>query len=400
MLYHYIASGKDGKLVEADHDADSLGDVLRYLGTQELRPVSVKPVKQGGSIVLFGGKIDITDKVFLTKYLALMLKVGTDLLSAINILISDFEKPMMKNFLLEVRENLSHGQPFYIAFEKHPKWFSRVMVSLIKAAESSGNLQLTFENLSVSLEKDAELRNKVRSALIYPVIILSASLSVFLFLAIFALPKIADVFLKGGINPPIFSRIVFGVGLFMGDHVFAVLGTLAVSIVSIVLFFAKTSLGKRVSEEFMRRMPVIKKVHKEGALQRFAATYGALLKAGLPIVEATRITADVTGSEEFRLALLRIADEGLSKGLTIGEAFRRETVFPKVVVNLIAISEKAGHTEEVLLTLADFYAANVDAGVKTLVSFLEPALLLFMGLLVGGIALSIIVPIYQLTSQF
>ena len=400
MLYHYIASDKTGRLVESDYDADSLGDVLNYLGTQELRPVSVKPVKQSIGSFVIGGKINVTDKVFLAKYLALMLRVGTDLLSAINILIADFDKPVVKNFLLEVRDNLSHGRPFYEAFGRHPKWFSVVMVSLIKAAESSGNLQSTFENLSVSLEKEAELRNKIKSALIYPIIILSMSLTVFLFLVTYALPKIADVFLKGGINPPIFSRIVFGVGLFVGGHVTSVLTGLALLIGGSIYFFAKTSLGHRVVEEFMRRTPVVKKVYRESALQRFASTYGSLLKAGLPIVDATKITAEVVNSEEFRVALVRVADEGLAKGLTIGDAFRRETVFPKVVVNLVAISEKAGHIEEVLLTLGDFYAANVDAGVKTLVSFLEPMLLLLMGVMVGGIALAIIVPIYQLTSQF
>jgi type II secretory pathway component PulF len=150
----------------------------------------------------------------------------------------------------------------------------------------------------------------------------------------------------------------------------------------------------------MRRMPVVSSLYREIAVQRFASTLAALLSAGLPIVDSVKITAAVVNAPEFHDALMRVADEGLAKGLTLGEAFRREPAFPKVVVNLIAISEKAGHLEEVLETLSDFYTTNIDNGVKTLVSFLEPALLLFMGLIVGGIALSIIVPIYQLTSQF
>ena len=141
-------------------------------------------------------------------------------------------------------------------------------------------------------------------------------------------------------------------------------------------------------------------MHQEASLQRFASTFSALLRAGLPIIDAVKISAEVVGSEEYRFALIRIADEGLAKGLTVGDAFRREVAFPRVLINLVAISEKAGHLEEVLETLADFYAASVDAGVKAVISLLEPILLLFMGILVGGIALSIIVPIYQLTSQF
>jgi len=136
------------------------------------------------------------------------------------------------------------------------------------------------------------------------------------------------------------------------------------------------------------------------AIQRFATTLSSLMKAGLPILNATRITADVVGSEEFRGSLLRITDEGLAKGLTIGEAFRRETIFPRVVVNLVAISEKAGHLSEVLGTLAEFYSSSVDAKIRGLVSVIEPILLLIMGLVVGTIAVAIIIPIYQLTTQF
>jgi type II secretory pathway component PulF len=131
-----------------------------------------------------------------------------------------------------------------------------------------------------------------------------------------------------------------------------------------------------------------------------ASTMSALMKAGLPIIETITVAADTVGVREYRMALLRVARDGLEKGLTIGEAFRRETVFPKAVTNLVAISEKAGHLEEVLDTLSNFYAATVDASIKTAVSLIEPIMLLGMGLMVAVIALSIIIPIYQLTSQF
>ncbi len=401
MLYHYLASDKTGKIVEADHDAENLEQMLQYLGGQELRPVSVQPLKR--KINPFGnvfGGINLTDKVFLAKYLSLMLRVGADLLSAINILIADFDKPAMKNFLLEVRDNLTHGNPFYKAFERYPKAFSSVFVNLVKAAETSGNLQQTFEELSDSLQREAELRSNIRAALVYPVIILVASLSIFVFLSTFALPKIANVFLQSGLKVPTFSRIVFGVGLFVNDHVWALLTALFTVAIALFLFLFKTEVGRRVGDRLFSSLPLIKKVYREVAVQRFASTYAALLKAGLPIVNATKLTADVVSSSEFKFALIRIADEGLAKGLTIGDAFRKETVFPNVVTNLIAISEKAGHLEEVLKTLADFYAVSINGSIKILVGFLEPLLLLFMGLLVGSIALSIVVPIYQLTSSF
>lgn len=401
MLYHYLAADKDGRITEGDFDADNLEQVLRFLGSKDLRPIEVKPVREttSGIRAVLGG-ISISDKVFLAKYLSLMLKVGTDLLSAIGILIADFDKPAMKSFLLEVRENLTRGQPFYVAFERHPKVFSPVFVNLVKAAEASGNLQQTFEDLSRSLQEEAELRSRVRGALIYPIIILVASVLVFIFLVTFALPRIAKVFLETGLNPPPFSRFIFGVGLFVNDNIWWFVTFFIFLIGPGAYFFWRTQVGRQIVARVLGKMPIVRDIHRDLAIQRFAATFSALMKAGLPIIQTTQLTADVVGAEEFRVSLNRIANEGLAKGLTIGEAFRRETVFPRVVTNLVAISERAGHLEEVLKTLADFYASKVGGSIKALVSFLEPVLLLVIGIIVGIIAISILIPIYQLASQF
>ena len=402
MLYHYVAADKKGKISEGDIDVASLNEVLQYLASRSLRPLGIKPIKEGGvkGTNRFLGSITITDKIFLTKYLSLMLRVGTDLLSAINILIEDFEKPAVRSFLFEVRENLTRGQPFYSAFAQHPTTFSPTFVNLLKAAEASGNLQQTFDELSTSLGREAELRGRIRNALIYPIILLVASLVIVIFLTTFALPRIARVFEDVSANPPLFSRVVFGIGLFIGDHSVAFIGTFLFVSLGGLFFFAKTEIGRRMFDRILRSTPLIRRIYREAAIQRFASTMASLLKAGLPIVQTINVTADAVGSEEFKTSLLRVGNDGLSKGLTLGEAFRREAIFPKVVVNLIAISEKAGHLEEVLKALDEFYAASVDSTVKAVVAILEPLLLMGMGLLVGTITIAIIIPIYQLTSQF
>lgn len=404
MLFHYVAADTTGKMVEGEVEADSLNDTLRYLAGKELRPVSVKPLgkmKTGlMGINLFGGGINTEDKVFLTKYLALMLKVGTDLLSAINILIADFDKPAVRNFLLEVRENLGRGQPFYEAFAKHPKDFSPTFINLVKAAEASGNLEKTFEDLSNSLEKDSELIGRVRSALIYPIVLVCASIAIMIFLVTFALPKVANVFANSGVQPPEFSQIVLGIGLFLGSNIWTILIGLIVVVGGATWAVRSTQPGKRVFEKVLGSLPVVRGIYRDLAMQRMASTMSSLMKAGLPIVETLTVAAETVGMREYKDALVRVANDGLSKGLTIGEAFKREPVFPKMVSNLIAISEKAGHLDEVLKTLAEFYGANVDSNIKGAVSLLEPIMLLVMGAIVAAIALSVIVPIYQLTTQF
>ncbi len=351
MLFHYLAADKDGKVSEGNLEVDNFNQALQYLAGKELRPISVKPIKEGGEGQvhhLIFGNINITDKIFLTRYLGLMLKVGTDLLSAIDILIADFDKPAMKSFLLEVRDNLGRGQPFHYAFARYPKIFSPVFISLIKAAESSGNLQKTFEDLSVSLEREANLRNSVKSAMIYPIILLVTSVFIFIFLIAFALPKISKIFGDSGINPPFFSKLVFNIGNFINAHAFA-FGSAFILVASFsIYFFWKNRVGRKMAQRFFGKLPVIKKVFRELAVQRFAATTSSLMKAGLPIVQTINTAAETVNVEEFRFALKRISEEGLAKGLTVSEAFKREAVFPKLVTNLIAVSEKAGHLEEVL----------------------------------------------------
>lgn len=401
MIFHYVAADKEGNLKEGSLEGDDFKQALLQLASKGLRPVSVKPVTKADSKTqqLFGG-INLADKIFLVKYLSLMLQMGTDLLVAIDILIADFDKPAMKNFLLEVKDNLSRGQPFYAAFARYPKLFSPVFINLVKAAEASGNLQETFSDLSLSLNRQAVLRNNIKSALIYPVILLISSLAIFTFLVTFALPKIAGIFTEGGVDPPVFSRVVFGIGLYINEHILVFGSTILVLAVFMVYFFSKSLVGKRVIQKTFSRLPIIRKVFRDLAVQRFASTTSSLMRAGLPIVQTIDIAADTVGVEEFRISLKRISQEGLTKGLTVGEAFKREMVFPRLVTNLIAVSEKAGHLEDVLETLSQFFADRTEASIKSLVSFLEPVLLMVMGLLVGLVALSIIIPIYQLTAQF
>jgi type IV pilus assembly protein PilC len=400
MVYHYRASQENGRIIEGEYEADTLAVVLQYLGTHHLRPLNIKVVQRSGGSPIFGGHITTTDKIFLTRYLALMLKVGTDLLSAINILVTDFQKPAVKSFLIEVRNNLSQGRPFYYAFAQRPKAFSPVFVSLVKAAETSGNLQSTFAELSSSLQKESELTKQVRAALIYPLLLLVVAVVIIVFLSVFALPRISKVFKDTSIRPPLFSRVVFQIGDFVGAHAYTLVGGLVVLVVVVVYVFWKTMIGRRIVQETMSRLPVVKNIYRDLAIQRFASTLSSLMRAGLPIIEGLHTSADVVNVTQFKVALRRIADEGLARGLTLGDAFRRESIFPAVITNLIAISEKAGHIDEVLADVADFYSSNIQAGIKTVVALLEPALLLIMGLLVAVVALAIIVPIYQLTSQF
>ena len=215
----------------------------------------------------------------------------------------------------------------------------------------------------------------------------------------FVLPKVAESFSFGTTDTPLFSRVVFLIGFFFRDHMILILFFIIAGTVGAWFFLRKTVVGMRFMSRMALKIPVIKNVIRKVALQRFASTLVSLIHSGTPIIESLEITADSAGNGELKDALIRISRDGLAKGLTIGEAFKKEPYFPSVVTNLIAISEKSGHLEEVLETLSTFYESEIDASIKGLVSFLEPALLVFIGGIVGLIAISVIVPIYQLVGQ-
>lgn len=402
MKFHYVASQSNGKVVEGDFDGQGPAEVLEHLASKGLRPVSLKTIKGIESVErgLLGSGINVGDKIFLTKYLALMLKVGTDLFKAIDILIEDLDKPAMKSLLMEVRLTLEKGKPFYTTFLKYPKYFSTVFVNLIKAGESSGNLEIVFSDLSVSLQREQELSRNIKSALTYPVILLVGSVGILVLLVSFALPKIAGIFGTSSEKIPAFSKVVFAIGLFLNKYIWVFIILALISGTAFWYFFFKTVSGRKIMERFLFKIPVVKNILKHIALQRFATTLASLLKSGLPILDSLEITADAVGSQELKTSLMRISREGVAKGLTIGDAFRREQAFPRVVANLIAISEKAGHTEEILETLANFYEVEIESSIKTLVRFIEPALLLGIGVIIAFIALAVLVPVYQLVGQF
>lgn len=402
MKFSYTAAQQDGRLTRGTVEATTETAVVDFLSRRDLKPVAIVAEKASvfGVPRRLGGRITATDTIFLMKYLALMLRAGTDLFRALDILINDFEKPAMKNLLIEIRSSLEKGQPFYTTFAQYPRQFEPVFVNLVKAGEVSGNLESVFENISVMLQKKEELRRRITTALTYPIILFGMSSLVVIFLVSFALPRLAGVFMQGGMKPPAFSAFVFGISMFISNHLLALGAALIIGGGGGWLLLFKTQVGRRLLFSFLGHVPVIKTVLTRIAIQRFAATLSSLMRAGLPIIDSLELTATAVGNDRFEGALRRIAQEGVARGLSLGDAFRKEAAFPLVVTTLIAISEKAGHLDQILETLSTFYESEIDAAIKTMVTLIEPVMLVMLGGVVGFIALSVLVPIYQLIGQF
>ncbi len=404
MLYKYSAYNNKGILIKDEIEGKNITEVLIALQRKGLKPILIKPKYNFLDILktkLKSSKeITIEDQMFLTKYLHLMLKVGTNLIQAIDILKEDFPKQSIKDFLEKVKTNLKKGQPFWLTFSKYQKYFSPTFVAMIKAGESSGKLEETFKILSESLSKQQSLRKKIRSALVYPTLLIIVSIIVVSVIVFFAIPKITKIFLSTNIKPPAFTQMVIDASNFFSAYGPYIIGFFLFLGVFSYFFYKESQIGKKIVLNFLYQLPFLNKILEKIDLQSLCSVLASLLSSGLPLIRAIEITSDTIKGPKMKEALLRIAKERLTMGQTLSESFHSERdIFPQVLVSLISMSEKAGHLEITLNTLSDFYAEEVDSVIKSIMSILEPVLLVFIGLIVALVALSTIVPIYQMVTK-
>ena len=402
MFFEYKAIKKDGSIIQEKIEATNEAEVLEFLKKQELIPIFIKekPVllKKVALGSIFRKGISLEDKLFLTKYLSLMLKVGTGLLDALEILKRDLKNSAVKEFLSTTKENLKKGRPLYESFAAYPQTFSQTFVALIKAGEISGKLEKSFEILSQNVEREAELKRKLKAALTYPIILIIASIIVIGILLTFAIPRIASIFQGIGQEPPLFTRIVLALSSFLNAYGLYLL-LFAISVVIFLwLFYKKTVAGKRFFSSLIIHFPLIKRIVEKLDVQRFTQNFSAMLEAGIPVTQALEVSSQTLSSPRIKVALDEISLK-IKSGKTIGEAFLEEKeIFPSVLVSLISIGEKAGHLSQSLSELSDFYAKELDATIKSLMSLVEPVILLMIGGIVALIALGVIVPMYQMVS--
>jgi type IV pilus assembly protein PilC len=402
MLFHYKAFNRSNVLVEGDIEMNTKQDVLTFLYNQSLKPINIKVLEKKinlKNMEIFAKKITLKDKVFLFKYLALMLSVGTDLVAAMRILLSDYTTGPIHDFLFEVKNNLEKGLPFSLAFEQNPQQFSLITANLIKAGEKSGNLQEVFEKLSYNLEKNSDLQTKVKSSLSYPIILIVMCVLLVYALLVFIFPQMGSIFKKNDMDIPGLTKFMMTLSDFLNANM--VIVTLLMILLPIVgfIYFTKTQSGKKTLNSIINFIKPIRILLEKIILQRLCSTLASLIKSGMPIITALQVTSKTLGNIRYEEAMKRIVLK-ITRGTSIGESFKAEAIFPSSLVNLISIGEKAGSTYNILVTLADFYEKEIDASLKSLVSLIEPTILIFMGVMVGGIAISVVMPMYKIVGTF
>lgn len=408
-IFIYEAYSHDGVIVRGEYEGLSRDEVSSHLLKKDLVPVSIDILPERGSMadifrrgvltMTFFEKIGGSDILFLVRNLATTIKAGLSLVEAIDILILDAEKIALKNMLREVLAMVKSGQQLSKGFERHAHVFPPVFIGMLKAGEMSGQLDKTLVELGGYLSKEYSLRTRVRSALVYPVILLVASIGVVTLLLVFVLPRLTTAFMASGVELPVVTKFFLAVSKALTANFF--LDTIALLFtIWFFAYFRTTKPGKIFFFAIVSRLPIAKPIVKKVALVRFARTLGHLIGSGLSIVEALELTAQSVGNHSYTKALESVIIDiknGLSLSTSLG---RYPNLFPRMLTSLVVVGERTGTLREVLTTFADFYEEEVDNSLKNLTAIVEPTLLLIMGLLVGAIAISIILPIYRLVGHF
>ncbi len=403
--YTYEAYSKDSKIETGVYEASSRQDVVDYLTKKSLTPVSIwsnddSHKREGGilSIQIFSS-ISGVDIMFFVRNLATTIKAGLSIVESLDILIKDTKNKYFKKILQDVLEKVKGGQQISMAFQEYEHLFPSIFIGMIKAGEVSGQLDRALSELSHYLSKEYELRNKIKSAMTYPIILLVASTIVVTLMLIFVLPKLTQSFATNGVKLPLITQIFLNISNAL-TYSYIIDGFVLVAIIFFFTYFRTTKIGKKLFFFVTSHTPVAKDLIKKIALVRFARTFGNLIGSGLSVVDSLNISAQSINNQDYTEAINKTIED-IKNGLPISESIAKfPKLFPGLLISLISVGERTGALQEILITFADFYDEEVDNTLKQLTSLLEPILLLTMGLMIGAIAISIILPIYSLVGHF
>lgn len=356
-----------------------------------------KKEKSKWNIEINIGGISNTDLLLFTKHLSVALKSGLTLYEGIDMLF-DQAAGRMKRVLKDVLEIIKSGKPFYEALAKYPKYFSPIYINLVRTGEIAGTLEENLNHLATELKKSYELRQKVKSAMMYPILIFVAVIGLGMAIALFVLPKIVPLFKTLNVQLPASTRALIYFAEISSKHGLA-LALWTIGGVIFLNWFFKRKMIKPILHKFFLKIPVVKTIIININLERFMRTLATLLQSSIPVDKCLQITADATVNEIYKRAIISFIPE-VQKGNTLSASIAHyPDIFPKITSRMIGMGERTGSLDRTLKYLSEFYGGEVDSIMKNLSTILEPVLLIFIGVIVGTVAISILGPIYKITGN-
>jgi type IV pilus assembly protein PilC len=391
--FTYTARAFNGDLRTATIDASSRDDVIAQLRKQRL---SVVKIDQDATKKIGRGSIKTRDVVIFTRQFSTMINSGLPLVQALTILAEQTENKALAEVTKKVVFDVESGNTVADALSKHPRAFTNLYVNMVAAGEAGGILDTILLRLATFLEKNDALVRKVKGAMIYPTVIMSVAAIAVVVLLIFVIPVFAGMFASAGQALPLPTRIVIAASGFL-KHYWWVIGAILIAGGYFLKKYYATSNGKLVIDRLMLRMPVLGDVLRKSAVSRFTRTLGTLISSGVSILEGLEITAKTAGNRVIQDAIM-MSRSSIAGGDTIAQPLQKSKVFPPMVISMIAVGEQTGGLDEMLSKIADFYDEEVDAAVSNLLSLLEPIMIVFLGVVVGGMVVAMYLPIFDMVN--
>ncbi len=340
--------------------------------------------------------VEVKDKATFFHLLAVMVNAGIPMVKALSSLVSQMDKtPRLQMVVEKIRDDVESGASLSEALGSHPDVFAEQEVGMIQSGEASGQLSGVLENLAADTEKAYSIRAKVKSAMMYPIIVILLLFGVVAAMMIFVIPQLKDLFAQNEAELPLITRIVVWISDFMIEQKLVfVAGVVIIGIGFTV--FKKTSIGKYLIDKFKISVPIFGSLFRKSYLSRFARSFSNLLDSNISVVKAIEITANSVGNEVYKKRLL-LSMEDVKQGIPIAESLTESDLFPPMLINMMEVGEKTAQLPEITGKVADFYEQEVDTAVSGISKIIEPVILVVIGLTVGGVVAAIMLPIMKLT---
>lgn len=394
--YNYVAVDKQGRKQKGIMEASDEQDLKKKLRLQSLVLISfTKSGKKGsGKKLKFNSGITSADISLITRQLATMLESGIALLKAIAIIEKQMEKPKLKAIFGQIKNDVSQGQTLSSSLAKNPKYFDKLYISMVKAGEASGSLDIVLTRLAKSKEESEELRGKVKGAMIYPIIVVAVSIIIVYGLLAFVVPRFVEMFAGAGMDMPFLTQMVINISKVVAKFWLVIL----LVIIGGVFFFLKsikTTKGKHSFDKFILKIPMVGPLMRKISVARFTRTMATLLSSGVPILVAFDIASDTSGNTIISSAIV-LARNSIKEGNTIAKPLEQSGEFPVMVTQMIEVGEESGTITEMLNKVSDFLETDIKQGLQALVAAMEPLAIVVMAVIVGTIVIALFLPLFDL----
>ncbi|MCD6385554.1 type II secretion system F family protein [Candidatus Sumerlaeota bacterium] len=397
-LFHYVARDPRGQVVNGRIEAANTSAVVRILRERQLMPTSIEEtrpsVAEKRRVKGRWGRVRIFDLAVFCRQTATMLRAGLTLTETLDILSEQAEKATLKTVLKTVQKDVEAGSSLTEAISRHPKVFNQFFISMIKAGEASGMLDSILDQMAIYFETVASIQRKIRSAVVYPIVVFSFAIAVTIFLLTSVVPVFKEIYAGAGGTLPIPTQIIIAISDIIKNRWWMVLLVL-VGIIIAAYRWNKTPSGRRFFDTVKIRMPIFGKLFLKASLAKFARTFATLMRSGVNVLTALEIVAKTSGNILIEEEILR-ARTSIRGGESISQPLAESPLFPPMVTRMISVGERTGALENMLNKVAEFYEDQVSTTVAALTSVIEPVLIIIVGLMVGFIVISMFLPMFKM----